>query len=87
MQLGKVIGHATATIKHPSMNGWRLLVVQPLNDARQPESDPVIAVSGLNPGMGQTVVLNSDGKGARDLVKHDHPPVRYFICAIESEAT
>ena len=31
MQLGKVIGHATSTIKHPSMNGWKLLVVQTLD--------------------------------------------------------
>ncbi len=85
MQLGKVIGHATATIKHPSMNGWRLLVVQPLNNARQPENDPVVAVSGLNAAVGQVVVLNADGKGARDLVRHDKSPVRYFICAIESE--
>lgn len=85
MQLGKVIGHTTATIKHPSMNGWRLLVVQPLNNARVPENDPVVAVSGLNAAVGQVVVLNSDGKGARDLVRHDKSPVRYFVCAIESE--
>lgn len=87
MLLAHVIGHATATIKHPSMNGWRLLVVQPLNNARTPEGDPVIAVSGLNAAVGQTVVINSDGKGARELVKHDKSPVRYFVCAIESEAS
>lgn len=85
MQLGKVIGHATATLKHPSMNGWRLLVVQPLNNAREPENDPIVAVSRFNAGVGQVVVLNSDGKGARELVQHDKSPVRYFICAIESE--
>ena len=28
MQLGTVVGHATATVKHPTLNGWRLLVVQ-----------------------------------------------------------
>ena len=42
MQLGTVIGHATATIKHPSLTGWRMLLIQPLNNARQPEGDPVI---------------------------------------------
>ncbi|GIW76161.1 MAG: hypothetical protein KatS3mg104_1224 [Phycisphaerae bacterium] len=85
MQLGKVIGHATSTLKHPSMNGWRLLVVQPLNNAREPENDPIVAVSGLNASVGQVVVLNSDGKGARELVKNEKSPVRYFVCAIESE--
>ena len=29
MQLGRVMGHATSTVKHPSLHGWRLLVVQP----------------------------------------------------------
>ena len=28
MQLGTVVGHAVSTVKHPSMKGWRLLVVQ-----------------------------------------------------------
>jgi ethanolamine utilization protein EutN len=87
MQLGKVIGHATSTIKHPSLEGWRLLVVQPLNNARQPEADVIVAISGLNAAVGQTVVFNADGKGARDLIKHDKSPVRYFVCAIESEST
>ena len=30
MQLGLVVGTATATTRHPSMRGWKLLVVQPL---------------------------------------------------------
>ena len=30
MNLALVIGHATATIKHPSFKGWKLIVVQPL---------------------------------------------------------
>src|SRR2546421_7223295 len=85
MQLGTVIGHATATIKHPSMHGWRLLVVQMLNNARQPEADPVVAVSQLGPGVGQTLILNSDGKGARELVGDAHTPVRWFIIGIVDE--
>ncbi len=84
MQLGTVIGHATSTIKHPSMQGWRMYVVQMLNNDRKPELDPVVAMSGLNAAVGQTVVLNSDGKAARELIKHDKSPVRWFIIAIES---
>jgi len=86
MQLGTVIGHATSTIKHPTMQGWRMLVVQPLNSARQPEADPVVAMSGLNAAVGQTVVLNNDGKAARDLIGKDKTPVRWFVIAIEDEA-
>jgi ethanolamine utilization protein EutN len=82
MQLGTVIGHATATVKHPSLVGWRMVIVQPLNNARQPEADPVIAVDKLGSAPGSVVVLNSDGKGARDLIGDDKSPVRWFVIGI-----
>jgi ethanolamine utilization protein EutN len=82
MQLGTVIGHATATVKHPSLVGWRMVIVQPLNNARQPEADPVVAVDKLGSAPGSVVVLNSDGKGARDLIGDDKSPVRWFVIGI-----
>ena len=30
MQLALVLGTATSTVKHPSLEGWKLLVAQPL---------------------------------------------------------
>ncbi|QOV90019.1 EutN/CcmL family microcompartment protein [Humisphaera borealis] len=85
MLLGTVIGYATATIKHPSMKGWKLSIVQPINSERQPEADPVIAADSLGASPGQTVILNSDGKAARDLIGHDKSPVRYFVIALADE--
>jgi ethanolamine utilization protein EutN len=82
MQLGTIIGHATATIKHPSMNGWRLVIVQPLNAGREPEADPVLAVDKFGSGIGSQVVLNSDGKAARELIGNDKSPVRWFVIGI-----
>jgi ethanolamine utilization protein EutN len=86
MQLGTVIGHATATIKHASMQGWRMLIVQMLGNERRPEGDPVVAFGTLSPGIGQTVILNSDGKGAREMIGDEKSPVRWFVIAIENEA-
>ena len=85
MQLGRVIGHATATIKHPSMNGWRMAVVQILNAARQPESDPIIAADKFGSGIGDVVVLNSDGKAAREMIGDNKSPVRWFVIGISDE--
>ena len=82
MLLGTVIGHATATVKHFSMKGWRLAIVQPVNSQRQPEADPVVAADSLGASPGQTVVLNSDGKAARELIGNDKSPVRYFVIAL-----
>jgi len=85
MQLGTVIGHATSTLKHPSLTGLRLVIVQPLNNARQPEADPVLAVDRLGSHPGQTVVINSDGQGARDLVGSQKTPARWWISCLVDE--
>ncbi len=85
MQLGTVIGHATATIKHPSLTGWRMVIVQLINNARQPEGDAIVAVDKLGSGAGSTVVLNSDGKGARELIGDEKTPVRWFVIGIVDE--
>jgi microcompartment protein CcmK/EutM len=85
MQLGMVIGHATATVKHPSLHGWRMAIVQMLGVNRQPEADPVIAVDKLGSSPGTTVILNSDGKAARELIGDPHSPVRWFVIGIVDE--
>jgi ethanolamine utilization protein EutN len=85
MQLGTVIGHATSTIKHPSLTGWRLSIVQLLKLDRTPEADPIVAVDKLGSGIGQTVILNSDGIGARKLIGDEKSPVRWFVIGIVDE--
>ena len=85
MQLATVIGHATSTIKHPSLNGWRMVIVQMLNAANQMEGDAVIAVDKLGSAIGHVVILNSDGKGARELIGDDKSPVRWFVIGIVDE--
>jgi microcompartment protein CcmK/EutM len=82
VQLAIVIGHATSTIKHRALAGWRMTLVQPVGVTRQPEGDPIIAVDAMGSGLGQTVVLNTDGKAARELLKDEKSPVRYFVIAI-----
>ncbi len=82
---GIVIGHATATIKHRSLNGWRLALVQPVNVHRQPEADPVLAVDKWGSVPGQLVLLNSDGKAAREMIGDDKTPVRYFVIGLVDE--
>jgi microcompartment protein CcmK/EutM len=83
MQLGFVIGTATTTIKHPSMNGWKLLVVQPyMVDGRSPDGEPVLAVDSLGAGKGEHVLITSDGKGTRALLNSENTPVRWSVMGI-----
>lgn len=82
MELATVIGHASASIKHPSYEGWRLVLVQPLDLKRQPDGEPLLAFGKLQPGIGQTVVVNSDGQSARDMIGIEKTPARWHIVAI-----
>jgi ethanolamine utilization protein EutN len=85
MQLGTVIGHATATVKHPSLVGWRMVIVQMMGINGQPEADPIVAVDKLGSSPGSKVLLNSDGKGARELIGDEKSPVRWFVIGIVDE--
>ena len=83
MQLGLVVGTATATTRHPSMRGWKLLVVQPLMaDNRRPDGDPQLAVDNLGAGVGESVIISSDGAGTRALLGADATPVRWSVIGI-----
>lgn len=83
MQLGLVVGTATATARHPSMRGWKLLVVQPLMaDSRRPDGDPQLAIDNLGAGVGESVMITSDGAGTRALLGTDATPVRWSVIAI-----
>jgi ethanolamine utilization protein EutN len=80
----RVIGYATATVKHPSMAGWKLLVVQPLAaDGRSPDGDPVLAVDSLSAGARDMVLITSDGKATRALLGSDNTPVRWSVIGIK----
>lgn len=83
MQLAYVMGMATSTVKHASLVGQRLLVVQPLQkDGRSPDGDPLLAVDGVGAGAGEQVMITSDGKGARELLGVEATPVRWTVIGI-----
>ncbi|HVX14444.1 MAG TPA: EutN/CcmL family microcompartment protein [Pirellulales bacterium] len=83
MQLGTVVGTATSTVKHASMAGAKLLVVQLLAaDGRSPDGEPVLAVDRLGAGRGERVVLTSDGQAVKEMLKSDATPVRWSVLGI-----
>ena len=83
MQLAHVLGTATATLKHPSLEGRRLLIVQPLlADETTTDGDPLLAVDGVGAGKGEYVMISSDGRGARDLLQCEITPVRWTVIGI-----
>ena len=83
MLLGDVVGTTTSTIKHPSMNGRKLLIVQPrMADGASPDGDPVVAIDTVGAGHGETVVLTSDGRFVREVLNIDATPARWTVIGI-----
>ena len=83
MQLGLVVGTATSTVKHDTLRGQKLLVVQPLMmDGKSPDGDPQIAIDAVGAGKGERVMITSDGKFVRELVKQENTPIRWSVIGI-----
>ncbi|HJO27107.1 MAG: ethanolamine utilization protein EutN [Planctomycetes bacterium] len=67
MFLGKVVGQVWATRQSPDLNGRRLLVVEAVDEARDPAArkvTPVVAADPLGANLGEHVVV-AFGKAAR----------------------
>jgi ethanolamine utilization protein EutN len=79
MQLGRVVGHATATVKHPSLNGWRLLLVQPLTAGGAPDGEPQLMIDTVGSALGSLVVASSEGTAARQAMGSKNSPVRWMV--------
>jgi ethanolamine utilization protein EutN len=82
MQIAKVIGHATATVKHPTLTGWRLLLVQMVGVDDQPDGEPVLAIDHLGAGVGDRVMLTSEGNAVRAMVGAKNTPLRWMVLGI-----
>ncbi len=73
MQIGLVLGTATATMKHPSLEGERMLVVQLLGTDGRDDGEPVLAFDLLGAGRGDQVLLTSDGEILQERLGRNTP--------------
>lgn len=85
MLLARVEGHVVATRKHPSFEGWRLLICQPLAQNGQSEGAPQVALDPHGAALHQQVIISSDGLAARKVVGDEHSPARWMIIGIVDE--
>ncbi len=68
MKLARVIGTLVATEKHVAYEGHKVMWCQPLDDNREETGDAFFAVDRAQAGMGDTVLVNQEGNGARQLL-------------------
>jgi len=55
MQLGRIIGNVVCTIKNPSLEGKKLLLVQPLDRHGKDKGRPFVAIDSVGAGAGETI--------------------------------
>ncbi len=79
MQIGTVVGHAHSTVKHATLNGWRLLLVQLHTVDGGPDGEPLLVIDNLGAARGSRVILTNDGAGVREVVGAKNSPIRWMV--------
>lgn len=70
MILGKVVGTVVTTLSHRDFKNRRLLVVQPLGLPDETPDEDFIALDNSQAGIGDTVLVNREGNGARQILNN-----------------
>jgi microcompartment protein CcmK/EutM len=55
MQLARVVGTVVATVKNDSLEGRKLLVIQPLDGRLNPTGKPMVAIDSVGAGKGEII--------------------------------
>ena len=82
MIIGKVTGTVVTTISHPHYKNRRLLVIQPLTFPGDSPDEDFIALDNTQAGIGDTVLINREGNGARQVLKNPDACVISVIVGI-----
>lgn len=82
MILGKVIGTVVTTISHLHFKKRRLLVVQPLALPNETPDEYFIALESTHAGIGDTVLVNREGGGNRQVLENPDGCVNSVIVGI-----
>ena len=82
MLIGRVVGDVVATQKAPSHEGMKLLLVQPLNLDGSDRGEAVLAVDAVDAGVGERVLLSTEGFSAMTSVGRPNSPIDTAVIGI-----
>jgi len=82
MILGRVTGNVVGTIKHPSFEGHKLMIVQPISGDGQDSGKRFLAVDHAQAGPGDRVIVLGEGSGIRQITGDAQSPIRALIVGI-----
>ncbi|HUO34526.1 MAG TPA: EutN/CcmL family microcompartment protein [Candidatus Acidoferrum sp.] len=82
MLIGRVIGDVVATQKAPSHEGRKILVVQPLQLNGSDRGEPVLALDAVDAGIGDRVLLTTEGFSAMTSVGRPNSPIDTAVVGV-----
>ena len=86
MRLARVVGTVESAMKHPAYDGQKIMVCAVLSFDGTREAKPVGALDRVDAGIGDTVLILTEGNGVRQLMGGE-PPVRSVIVGVVDQVT
>ncbi|NBI06143.1 EutN/CcmL family microcompartment protein [Senegalia massiliensis] len=84
MIIGKVVGNVWATRKDEALNGFKLLVVKPLDEYTERDIPTIVATDIIGAGIGDNVLVVK-GSSARKALDKNNAPIDATIVGIIDE--
>jgi len=82
MILGRVVGTVVSTQKHYKVEGAKLLLVQPLDPEGKAEGTPLLSIDSVDAGVGDRVLVVSEGRAAAMALGREQAPVDAAIVGV-----
>ena len=82
MTLGRVIGNVVSTVKHPVLEGHKILMVQPIDAEGKSRGKVMLALDAAQAGTGDKVLVIDEGNSSRVILGDTMAPVRTMVVAI-----
>jgi len=83
MTLARVVASIVSTEKHEHYRGQKIMVVQPVDPEGKPKGKSLVAVDGVQAGIGDLVLVVDEGGSARMTIGDaDAVTIRTAICGI-----
>jgi len=82
MLIARVVGEVVATQKHASHHGRKALLVQPLNLDGTERGDAVVALDAVDAGIGDRVLLVTEGYSAMTSVGRPNSPIDMAVIGV-----
>jgi ethanolamine utilization protein EutN len=84
MMLGRVIGNVVATIKNPSLEGKKFLLVQPIDRQGRDKGRTFVALDSVGAGAGETVYWCRGREASFPFLPEDVPTEATIVAIVDT---